>query len=70
MCGVQITGDFFLYPEDVLDRLNAALEGASPSDARLNYVAVMNGALNSNDVLVGVSPEAIAVSIKRALGGS
>jgi lipoate---protein ligase len=68
LTSVQVSGDFFLIPDEALVRLNAGLEGA-PADADLgDRVAMIEGRLAPTDRLVGVTPEAVAIAIERALG--
>ena len=64
---VVITGDFFLYPEEALPILAAALENSPASLDEASYAASIRGALDSSAELVGSSPEALAVAVARAL---
>ncbi len=65
---VQILGDFFLHPEDALPRMEKALVGTSPRAkkeeiaGRISKVLAMSGA-----ELIGVTPEAIAETIRMAV---
>jgi lipoate-protein ligase A len=64
---VRISGDFFLEPDSALTLIDVALEGL-PADAENVRVAeVLEAALGSNVRMYGVSPEAIAVAVQRAL---
>jgi lipoate-protein ligase A len=67
MTGVQITGDFFLYPEEVLNRWNAALEGMEVGCGMNERTAKLNNVLLPTDVLVGVNAEAVATAVERGL---
>ena len=65
---VAISGDFFLEPDSVLNAINRALTGsmiALDVDARAN---VIHAALPAGARMFGVSPEAVAVAVARALG--
>jgi lipoate---protein ligase len=64
---VVVTGDFFLYPEEALSVLTAALETSSASLDEASYAARIRTALDSRAELVGSSPEALAVAVVRAL---
>ena len=64
---VVVTGDFFLYPEDALDRLSGALEGAPASLTRQDYASRIGTALGGGVELLGSSPEALATAVMRAL---
>jgi lipoate-protein ligase A len=62
---VQVTGDFFLYPDEALEPLVGALEGL-PADAEpAAVVHAITAALPVGAQLVGFSPEAIAAAIER-----
>ncbi|MFO0807948.1 MAG: hypothetical protein U0746_04955 [Gemmataceae bacterium] len=61
---VRISGDFFLYPDDALFAIVAALAGA-PIDA--DFAARVVAALPPGTEMLGVSPEAIAEAIRRGL---
>ncbi|HEY8682320.1 MAG TPA: biotin--protein ligase [Rhodanobacter sp.] len=64
---VRLSGDFFLEPDSALDAINAALTG-QPSDAsEADLVAALNGALWPEVMMYGLSPEAIAIAVRRAL---
>ena len=64
---VQLSGDFFLEPDSALHRINAALNG-QPEDAGEAALAnALRAALPPDVMMYGVSPEAIAVAVGRAL---
>jgi lipoate-protein ligase A len=64
---VRISGDFFLEPDSALTLIDVALEGL-PADAENVRVAeVLETALGPGVRMYGVSPEAIAVAVQRAL---
>jgi hypothetical protein len=64
---VQLSGDFFLEPDAVLDHINAALEG-QPADLSEAEVAVrVAGAVPAGATLLGITPEGVAIAVKRAL---
>jgi lipoate-protein ligase A len=64
---VQISGDFFLEPESALDRINAALTGLTEATDVDAIVAVLRRRLDEDVSMYGVSPEAIAIAVRRAL---
>jgi len=67
LCDVQVSGDFFLEPEDALLAITAAVEG-SPVDASENERAVLIAAALGPDVeWLGSSPAGLATAIARAL---
>ncbi|MBE1609402.1 lipoyl protein ligase domain-containing protein [Actinopolymorpha pittospori] len=64
---VRVSGDFFLEPDEALERMDAALTGLPAStDARVLAERVEAG-LGPNAVLLGFSPQAVAVAVRRAL---
>lgn len=63
---VQISGDFFLYPDDALDALTASLEGAFADQGENVYRDLVAAAVPSGTEMVGFSPEAIAIAVVRA----
>ncbi|HEU5418052.1 MAG TPA: biotin/lipoate A/B protein ligase family protein [Streptosporangiaceae bacterium] len=67
LASVQVSGDFFLEPDDALDRVNAALTGM-PSDADTPAItARIERALGDDVVLGGVSARSMATAVRRAL---
>lgn len=64
---VQLSGDFFLEPDSALPLINAALEGQSASCDEAALAAVVRAATGADVVMYGLSPEAIAVAVRRAL---
>jgi lipoate-protein ligase A len=64
---VVVTGDFFLYPEEALPRLAAALEGSSAALNIAGHAALVQSALGDEVALLGSSPEALATAVDRAL---
>lgn len=68
--GARVSGDFFLEPDDALERINAALLG-TPVDASAAQLAARVGAvLGDGVVMLGFSAEAVAVAVRRALAGA
>jgi lipoate-protein ligase A len=67
MIGVQISGDFFAYPEDIPARMQAALENAVVPVATAEIEDMLIAVLTESDVLLGASPAAIAEAVRRAL---
>lgn len=65
---VEISGDFFLEPDHTIDRIAAALEGA-PGDADEAELAGRVQAATAGATLVGITPEGVAVAVRRAIDG-
>ncbi|MDR1798690.1 MAG: lipoate--protein ligase family protein [Bifidobacteriaceae bacterium] len=67
---VKVAGDFFLEPDDAIERIEAALLGASVDDAAATLADRVQHALEPTDTLVGFDPGAVAIAVRRALGKS
>ena len=65
--GMQVSGDFFLEPDSALDRIDAALEGLPIGTDEAALAAAILSALRPEVQLFGISPEAVAVALRRAL---
>ena len=64
---VVVSGDFFLYPEEAIAPLTAALEGM-PADLPPDGIAArVAAAMPAGAELLGSSPAAIAEAVRRAL---
>ena len=64
---VEVSGDFFLYPEEALTKITAAVEG-SPADMTMtDRAATIAAAIDPGVEWLGASPEARATAIDRAL---
>jgi lipoate-protein ligase A len=64
---VQLSGDFFLEPDSALRAVDAALEGLSARTDEADLARVIRDALRPDVMMYGISPEAIAVAVRRAL---
>ncbi|MGP8297791.1 lipoate--protein ligase family protein [Streptomyces inhibens] len=65
--GVRVAGDFFLEPDEALEAINGALEGApADTDAR-GLAARIDAALPAGAVPFGFSSEAVGVAVRRAV---
>jgi hypothetical protein len=70
LADVQVSGDFFLEPDSALDAINRVLEG-QPEDAdEAELSAALRQALGAHVMMYGISPEAIAVAVRRAVQGN
>jgi lipoate-protein ligase A len=70
LTGVQVSGDFFLEPDSALEAMNAALEGLPADAGEPLLAAALQLALGTGTQLFGVTPEAVAVAVRRALDGA
>ena len=67
LASVQVSGDFFLEPDSELDTINAALLGL-PADADEHQLTdVVDNALGPEVSLYGLTPEGVAIAVRRAL---
>ena len=64
---VQVSGDFFVYPDEAFADLAAALEGAPADDGEARIADRVRAAFRPGAELLGASPEALAVAVRRAL---
>ena len=64
---VVITGDFFLYPEEALPLLTAALEGSPVGLPASAYAERVRIVLDKGVELLGSSAEAVGAAVVRAL---
>ncbi len=65
---VTLSGDFFAEPDEALFRMQGALLGAPASASGQELAELMHTALEPTDVLVGVTPEAVGIAVRRAVG--
>ncbi|GGC12450.1 lipoyl protein ligase domain-containing protein [Cellulomonas carbonis] len=65
---VAVSGDFFLEPDDALEAIDAALLGMSADATVARLTGVVESVLGPDVTMVGFSPEAVAIAVRRALG--
>jgi hypothetical protein len=70
LADVQMSGDFFLEPDSALDAINRVLEGQSANAGEAELSAALRQALGADVMMYGISPEAIAVAVRRAVQGN
>jgi lipoate-protein ligase A len=63
----RLAGDFFLEPDDALPLIDAAVNGLPSDSDAATIAAAIQAALPEGAVLLGFSPEAVAVAIRRSL---
>lgn len=66
--GVQIAGDFFLEPDEVLTRMTLALEGAPADLTAEQFSERVQDSLLRSDVLFGITSDGVGIAVRRALG--
>ncbi len=67
---VRVSGDFFLYPEEALDAITAALEGLPTNLPEPVIAERVQAALPAGTEWLGSSPAALAAAVRRALTAS
>jgi lipoate-protein ligase A len=63
----RLAGDFFLEPDSALESINAALNGVPENADAVQIASVAREALPEGATMLGFSPEAIAVAVRRSL---
>ena len=63
----RVAGDFFLKPDEALDAVNHALNGAPADTDAAGLAARVDAALPKGTVMYGLSSEGIAIAVRRAL---
>ncbi|MFF8403461.1 biotin/lipoate A/B protein ligase family protein [Streptomyces sp. NPDC015684] len=64
---VRVAGDFFLEPDEALDAVNGALEGAPAETDAAGLAARIDAALPAGTVMYGLTAEGVGVAVRRAL---
>ncbi|QOR69566.1 lipoate--protein ligase family protein [Ruania alkalisoli] len=67
LASVHISGDFFLEPDDALEKIDAALTDL-PKDVTVERMATLVKRATADAHLVGFTPQAVAIAVRRALG--
>ena len=63
----RLAGDFFLEPDDALPMINAAVNGLPVESDAATITAAVRAALPEGATLLGFTPEAVAVAVRRSL---
>src|SRR5438105_11762747 len=66
LVNVRVSGDFFLYPEEALAAINAALEGVPADYPELQIIDRITQALPPGTEMLGFSPDAVARAVRHA----
>lgn len=67
---VHLSGDFFLEPDTTLDHINKAVTGLSATSTIASIAQAVKDALPTGAVLLGITPEAVGIAVRRALTGA
>ena len=68
LAAVRVAGDFFIEPDEALDDIDAALRGLPATADAATLAAAIRAGLRPEAELLGFSPEAVAIAVRRALG--
>ncbi len=63
----RVAGDFFLEPDEALDAVNGALEGAPADIDAAGLAARIEAALPEGTVMYGLTAEGVGIAVRRAL---
>ncbi|HSN42925.1 MAG TPA: biotin/lipoate A/B protein ligase family protein [Propionibacteriaceae bacterium] len=64
----NLSGDFFIEPDSALEDVNSALLGVSVLASVSDIAAAITASLDPGVALIGFSPEAVGIAVRRALG--
>ncbi|VVB87638.1 Lipoate-protein ligase A subunit 2 [uncultured archaeon] len=66
---LKITGDFFMYPEDALERIEKTIVGLKKDAGMETIASKIRSIVEIEDVqMIGISAESLARVIREALG--
>ncbi len=63
----RLAGDFFLEPDEALPMINAAVNGLPQESDATTIAAAVRAALPEGATLLGFTPEAVAIAVRRSL---
>ncbi|MEU4010145.1 lipoate--protein ligase family protein [Streptomyces pseudogriseolus] len=63
----RVAGDFFLEPDEALDAVNRALEGAPADTDAAGLATRIEAALPEGTVMYGLTAEGVGIAVRRAL---
>ncbi len=63
----RLAGDFFLEPDSALESIDAAVNGLPEDSESKTIAAAVQAALPKDAILLGFSPESVAVAVRRSL---
>jgi len=65
---IKITGDFFLHPEDILEKIEKGLLGLEKDASMETIASKIQKIMEAHDAqMIGMSPESLAFVIKESL---
>lgn len=63
----NLSGDFFLEPDETLFTINRAIEGQATAQSAEFYSDLIKAALPADAALIGITPDSVGIAIRRAL---
>ena len=66
----HLSGDFFLEPDDLLEAMNGVITGMAANSTHDDIARAISVSLPADAVLLGITPDAIATVVRRALTGA
>jgi lipoate---protein ligase len=66
---VSISGDFFLEPAEALQQINQSIEGLPTQAPQEVLATAVLDALDPGVEMIGFSPEAVAIAVRRGIDG-
>jgi lipoate---protein ligase len=67
LADVRITGDFFLFPDDAIRDIAAALNGAAANASPSEWAALIRSAVGLHVEMLGFGPDDVAEAVRRGL---
>ena len=68
LADVRISGDFFLEPDEALERIDKSLIGLPTSTPADGLTSLVAEAVGPEAVMLGFEPKSVATAVRRALG--
>lgn len=68
LTSVEVSGDFFLEPDEALDQINAALLDQPITNSANQLAQRIQASLSDDVAMYGFDPAAVGIAVKRALG--
>ncbi|TVR76666.1 MAG: biotin--protein ligase [Sphaerobacteraceae bacterium] len=69
LTNVSVSGDFFLEPAEALEQINRAIEGFPVAVSQEILATAILDALDPGVEMIGFSPEAVAIAVRRGIDG-
>lgn len=70
LTNVRIAGDFFLEPDEALDRITQAVVGLPADSTAAQIERSIQDQILPTDILFGITPIGVAIAVRRAVGAA